>query len=66
MIYSDIVSIGPGLPPSEGIPEWYIPETWQEINSGGTSLFSDTSFYCIFGNSSGGEFMVVWYFDDES
>jgi hypothetical protein len=55
MIYSDIVSICPGLPPSEGIPEWYIPDTWQEIKPGGKSLFPDISSYCNFGNSSGGE-----------
>lgn len=65
-IVLDFIRIGPGLPPSEGMPKWYIPETWREIEPGCTSFFPEISPYCNFGNFSGGKFVLVWYFDDES
>jgi len=62
----DVISIGPGLPPSEGMPGWYIPGAWQGNEQGCTSLFPKISPYCNSGNYSGGKFINVWYFDDES
>ncbi|MHC1757291.1 MAG: hypothetical protein AB9861_17990 [Methanosarcina sp.] len=62
----DLIKIGPGLPPSEGMPGWYIPGAWQGNELGCTSLFPKISPYCNAGNYSGGKFINVWYFDDES
>ncbi|WP_440948018.1 hypothetical protein ACSAZL_07170 [Methanosarcina sp. T3] len=62
----DILSIGPGLPPSEAMPKWYIPGGWQRNAHDCTSLFPEISPYCNVGNYSGGKSITVWYFDDES
>lgn len=62
----DVISIGPGLPPSEGMPGWYIPGAWQGNELGCTPLFPKISPYCNAGNYSERKFINVWYFDDES
>lgn len=62
----DTLSIGPGLPPSESMPKWYIPGAWQKSEKGCTSLFPKISSYCDMGNFSGEKFISVWYFDGES
>lgn len=62
----DFIQIGPGLPPSESMPKWYIPGAWQKSEQGCTALFPKISSYCDMGNFSGGKFISVWYFDDES
>ncbi|WP_269851429.1 hypothetical protein [Methanosarcina horonobensis] len=62
----DSIRIGPGLPPSEGMPEWYIPETWKGNIQSCTSSFPEISPYCNAGNYSGRKYINVWYFDDES
>jgi hypothetical protein len=28
----NFIKIGPGLPPSESMPKWYIPGAWQKKN----------------------------------
>lgn len=62
----DFIRIGPGLPPSESMPKWYIPGAWQGNEQGCTSLFPEISPYCKVGRYSDGRFISVWYFDDES
>lgn len=62
----DVIPIGPGLPPSEGMPGWYIPGAWQGNEQGCTSLFPKISPYCNAGNYSQEKLINVWYFDDES
>lgn len=62
----NFIKIGPGLPPSESMPKWYIPGAWRENVENCTSSFPEISPYCNAGNYSGGEFINVWYFDDES
>jgi len=62
----DVIPIGPGLPPSEGMPGWYIPGAWQGNEQGCTSLFPKISPYCNAGNYSQEELINVWYFNDES
>ncbi|WP_292388779.1 hypothetical protein [Methanosarcina sp. UBA5] len=62
----DILSIGPGLPPPEAMPKWYIPGAWQGNVQSCTSFFPQISPYCKSRNYSEGKFMIVWYFDDES
>lgn len=62
----NFIKIGPGLPPSESMPKWYIPGAWQKNKPGCTSLFPEISSYCDMGNFSGGKFISFWYFDDES
>jgi len=62
----DLIKIGPGLPPSESMPKWYIPGSWQKHEQSCTSLFPEISSYCHKRNFSGGKFINVWYFDDES
>ncbi len=62
----DFIRIGPGLPPSESMPKWYIPGAWQGNEQVCTSLFPKISPYCKVGRYSDGRFISVWYFDDES
>lgn len=62
----NFIKIGPGLPPSEAMPKWYIPGAWQKNEQGCTSLFPEISSYCDMENFSEGKFISVWYFDDES
>jgi hypothetical protein len=62
----NFIKIGPGLPPSESMPKWYIPGAWQKNEQGCASLFPEISSYCDMGNFSEGKFISVWYFDDES
>ncbi|AAM04009.1 MULTISPECIES: hypothetical protein [Methanosarcina] len=62
----DLIKIGPGLPPSESMPKWYIPGAWQGNVESCTSSFPKISPYCKVGVFSGGKFISVWYFDDES
>jgi hypothetical protein len=62
----DFIRIGPGLPPSESMPKWYIPGAWQGNIQSCTSSFPKISPYCNAGNYSEGKFINVWYFDDES
>ncbi|AKB27202.1 hypothetical protein MSSIT_0483 [Methanosarcina siciliae T4/M] len=62
----NFIKIGPGLPPSESMPKWYIPGSWQKHEQSCTSLFPEISSYCDKRNFSGGKFISVWYFDDES
>lgn len=62
----DLIKIGPGLPPSEGMPKWYIPGAWQGNVENCTSSFPEISPYCNARNYSGGKLINVWYFDDES
>ncbi|AKB50305.1 hypothetical protein MSBRW_1052 [Methanosarcina barkeri str. Wiesmoor] len=62
----DTILIGPGLPPSEEMPRWYIPDTYKENEQTCTLLFPKISPYCNMVNISDGKFMIVWYFDDES
>ena len=46
------------------MPKWYLGDL--AVESGCTSFFPEISPYCSFGESSGGKFIVSWYFDDES
>lgn len=62
----NFIKIGPGLPPSESMPKWYIPGAWQKNEQDCTSLFPEISSYCDTGDFSGGKFISVWYFDDEA
>lgn len=62
----DFISIGPGLPPSESMPNWYIPGARQENEKGCASYFPEISPNCNSGNFSGEKLIIVWYFDDES
>lgn len=62
----DFIQIGPGLPPSEAMPKWYIPGAWQGNVQSCTPSFPKNSPYCNAGNYSEGKFINVWYFDDES
>lgn len=62
----DVISIGPGLPSSESMPKWYIPGAWKGNVQSCTSFFPQISPYCNAGKYSGGKFINVWYFDDES
>lgn len=62
----DFIRIGPGLPPSEAMPGWYIPGAWKENVQNCTLPFPKISPYCKIGNFSGGRFISVWYFEDES
>lgn len=61
----DFIQIGPGLPPSESMPKWYIPEAWQGNVQRCISSFPKVSPYCKVGKYSDGKFINVWYFDDE-
>lgn len=62
----DFIRIGPGLPPPEAMPRWYIPDASKGNEQICTLLFPKISPYCNVVNISGGTFMIVWYFDDES
>jgi hypothetical protein len=62
----DFIRIGPGLPPSEAMPKWYVPGAWQGNVQSCTSPFPEISPYCNARDYSGGKFINVWYFDDES
>lgn len=65
----DFVAIGPGLPPSKVMPNWYIPgaDDWQGNRNSCFSSFPNTiSPYCNVGKFSDENFINVWYFDDES
>jgi hypothetical protein len=62
----DFVKIGPGLPPPESMPKWYIPGAWQGNAEKCTLAFPEISPYCKVGKYPGGRFINVWYFDDES
>jgi hypothetical protein len=62
----DFIKIGPGLPPSESMPKWYIPGAWQGNAEKCTLTFPEISPYCKVGKYPGGRFINVWYFDDES
>jgi len=45
----DFVKIGPGLPPSESMPKWYIPGAWEGDVESCTSSFLEISPYCKVG-----------------
>jgi hypothetical protein len=64
-IYS--LKIGPGLPPSKAMPNWYIPGAGKlENGQYQLSSFPKISPYCNVGKYSDGKFISVWYFDVES
>lgn len=60
------IKIGPGLPPPEAMPSWYIPDAYKGNEHVCTSLFPNISPYCKSVNTSEGKFMNVWYFNEES
>jgi hypothetical protein len=62
----DSIQIGPGLPPPEIMSKWYIPGDLKGSEKPCTLQFPMISHYCNVANVSGGKFISVWYFDDES
>lgn len=62
----DSLRIGPGLPPLELMPKWYIPDASKGHGQTCETLFPKISPYCNVANISGGKFMNVWYFDNEN
>jgi hypothetical protein len=63
ILYFYFLSIGPGLPPSEGMPEWYFPDS-VHTNNTYLAYFPDISEYAASGVHSSHIMMCVWYFDD--
>jgi hypothetical protein len=57
------LSTGPGLPPSEGMPDWYFPDS-VHTNNTYLAYFPDISEYAASGVHSPHIMMCVWYFDD--
>lgn len=62
----DSIRIGPELPPSESMPNWYILGDWQRNKQGCSSFFPEISPYSKYRNFSGEKLIIVWYFADES
>ena len=62
----DSIRIGPGLPPPEIMSKWYIPGDFRGNEQPCSSLFPEIAPYCNAANVSGGKFINVWYFDNES
>ncbi|HHV23156.1 MAG TPA: hypothetical protein GXX65_00910 [Methanosarcina sp.] len=62
----DFIRIGPGLPSPKAMPGWYIPGAWRGNVQSCISSFPEISPYCNAGNYSGGKFINIWYFEDES
>lgn len=60
------IRIGPGLPPPQAMPGWYITDASKGNEYACSSLFPNISPYCKVGKYSDGKFISVWYFDNES
>lgn len=67
-IFLQFIVIGPGLPPSEGMAEWYIPEGNRIMEC--TPYFPEISRYCSYINYTRSDFgdqyflIASWYFND--
>ncbi|KGK98505.1 hypothetical protein LI82_12490 [Methanococcoides methylutens] len=61
----DFITIGPGLPPSEAMPDWYVPKSITDSKQECTPFFPKISKYCSYGNYTRRTMLVVWYFDDD-
>ena len=61
----DFITIGPGLPPSESMPDWYVPESITDSKQECAPLFPKISKYCSHGNYTRRTMLAVWYFDDD-
>jgi hypothetical protein len=57
--------VGPGLPPSEMLAEWYLPDSMQGDDADYLSLFPDLSPYAACGNYTRHTMMCTWYFEDQ-
>jgi hypothetical protein len=62
----DSIRIGPGLPPPEIMSKWYIPGDSRRSEEPCTSHFPKIFSYCNMANVSGGKFINIWYFDNQS
>jgi hypothetical protein len=63
ILFFYLFSIGPGLPPSGGMPYWYFPES-ADTNTTYLAYFPNISEYSISGEYTSHIIMCVWYFDD--
>lgn len=67
-LFLQFIAIGPGLPPPESMPEWYIPEGNRIMEC--TSYFPQVSGYCSYMNYTRSGFddqfflVASWYFND--
>lgn len=61
----DFIAIGPGLPPSEAMPDWYVPKSITDNKQECTLLFPKISQFCSYGNYTRRTMLAVWYFDDD-
>jgi hypothetical protein len=57
--------VGPGLPPSGMLAEWYLPDSMQDDDADYLSLFPDLSPYAACGNYTRHAMMCTWYFEDQ-
>ncbi|ATU08292.1 hypothetical protein [Methanohalophilus portucalensis] len=58
--------VGPGLPPSEMMPKWYLHDSMDDDNANHLSMFPDISQYSDCGNYTRHTIMCVWYFDNKN
>jgi hypothetical protein len=63
--FLEFVAIGPGLPPSGMLAEWYLPDSMQDDDADYLSLFPDLSPYAACGNYTRHAMMCTWYFEDQ-